>query len=88
MKTIIVASLVILLSGCVTTPVQRNFPDIPPSLRSGCEDLTLIDQGTDKLSEVLVVVTSNYAKYHDCQIKVETWQQWYKTQRDIFNSVK
>jgi hypothetical protein len=88
MKTLIAAGLVILLSGCVTTPVQRTFPDIPPSLRSSCEDLTLIEQGTDKLSEVLVVVTGNYAKYHECQLKVETWQQWYQTQKKIFDTVQ
>lgn len=86
MKILAIASL-LFLAGCAT-PVQRNFPNIPPSLRSGCEELTLIEQGTDKLSEVLVVVTGNYAKYHECQIKVETWQEWYNTQRDIFNSIK
>jgi hypothetical protein len=78
----------IFLSGCVTIPVQRNFPDTPPSLKIGCEDLELIEPGTDKLSEVLVVVTGNYAKYHECQIKVETWQQWYNTQKKIFDSVR
>jgi hypothetical protein len=86
MKILAILSL-LLLTGCVT-PVQRNFPDIPPSLRSNCEDLTLIEQGTDKLSEVLVVVTDNYSKYHECRIKVETWQQWYNTQKDIFDDVK
>lgn len=86
MKVLVALSL-LFLAGCAT-PVQRDFPSVPPSLRSGCEDLTLIEVGTDKLSEVLVVVTGNYAKYHECQIKVETWQEWYNTQRDIFNSIK
>jgi hypothetical protein len=86
MKIFILISL-LFLAGCVT-PIKRNFPDIPPSLRTGCEELALVPQGTEKLSEVLIVVTDNYAKYHECQIKVETWQQWYKTQKDIFDSVK
>jgi hypothetical protein len=89
MKSLIIVGLVIFLSGCVATvPVSRNFPDIPPSLQAGCENLELVPAGTDKLSEVLVVVTNNYSKYHECQIKVETWQEWYKTQKEIFDSVR
>jgi hypothetical protein len=83
---ILLISFLFLLAGCVT-PVKRNFPDLPPSLKTGCADLELVAPGTDKLSEVLIVVTSNYAKYHECQIKVDTWQQWYKTQKEIFDSV-
>jgi hypothetical protein len=36
----------------------------------------------------LIVVTNNYTIYHECKIKVETWQQWYKEQKQIFESVK
>lgn len=86
MKTLLLAS-VLLLAGCVA-PIERQFSKLPPSLEKGCEELELVPSGTEKLSEVLIVVTSNYAKYHECQIKVETWQSWYKTQKDIFDSVK
>jgi hypothetical protein len=89
MKLLAIAVLVMFLSGCVTTiPVSRNFPDIPPSLSTGCENLELVPDQTNKLSEVLVVITNNYSKYHECQIKVETWQQWYRAQKEIFNSVR
>lgn len=86
MKILIIASL-ILLTGCAT-PIARQFPDTPPSLQAGCENLELVAPNTEKLSEVLVVVTNNYSKYHECQIKVETWQHWYKTQKKIFDSVR
>jgi DNA invertase Pin-like site-specific DNA recombinase len=43
---------------------------------------------TEKLSEVLKVVVDNYGQYHECKIKVDTWVEWYKTQKDIFESVK
>jgi len=88
MKLLAAIGLMILLSGCVTIPISRNFPDIPPSLKTSCENLELVPDQTDKLSEVLIVVTNNYSKYHECQIKVETWQQWYRTQKEIFDSVK
>lgn len=82
--TIILLSLI--LSGCVT-PVKRSFPEIPTSLQKPCDNLTLTPQ-TTKLSEVLEVVTDNYTKYKECQIKTETWLEWYKQQREIFDSVK
>ncbi len=75
------------LTGCLTTPVKRNFPEVPQELMQACPDLKLVDQ-TDKLSDVLKVVTDNYGQYHECRIKVDTWIEWYKTQKQIFDSVK
>jgi hypothetical protein len=72
--------LTILLSGC-TNEIRRDFPPIPPSLTTGCEELDLVADHTEKLSEILKVVTSNYAKYHECKIKVDTWTNWYNEQR-------
>jgi hypothetical protein len=43
---------------------------------------------TTKLSEVVSVVAKNYGQYQECQIKSETWVEWYKTQKQIFESVK
>lgn len=87
MRLWLIVCAVLVLTGCAV-PVARNFPDIPPALTTSCDHLTLVAEGTEKLSEVLIVVTENYAKYHQCQIKVETWQQWYRTQKDIFDSVR
>ena len=78
--------LVLLLTGCVA-PVKRNFPEIPPVLNSTCEDLAAVPS-TTKLSTVLEVVTENYALYRECQIKSETWLEWYRTQKKIFDSVR
>ena len=87
MKSLLTVCMALGLAGCAV-PVARNFPDIPPALTTSCDELTLVTAGTEKLSEVLVVVTENYAKYHQCQIKVDAWQQWYNTQKDIFDSVR
>ena len=32
--------------------------------------------------------TDNYAEYHKCRIKVDSWIEWYDSQRKIFESVK
>jgi hypothetical protein len=78
--------LVLVLTGCVT-PVKREFPKMPSVLEQPCADLKTVPT-TNKLSTVLEVVTENYALYRECQIKSETWLEWYRTQKKIFDSVK
>lgn len=84
MKTIIVL-LTLLVTGCVT-PVKREFPKIPPALTTQCAPLQEIP-ATSKLSTVLTTVTQNYSQYHECQLKVTSWQDWYQEQKKIFDSV-
>lgn len=81
--------LAFLMTACSTTvPVKRTFPDVPEELRVACPDLKEVAEGTTELSEVLKVVVDNYAQYKECQIKVDLWTDWYKQQREIFESVK
>jgi hypothetical protein len=87
MKRLLLLIPVILLAGCLATPVKRNFPEIPKELMEVCPDLKTVEQ-TEKLSDVLKVVVDNYGQYHECKIKVDTWMEWYKTQKQIFDSVK
>lgn len=74
----------IALAGCVGVPVDRKFPNIPEGLKQPCADLQQVPTDNTKLSEMMIVVTSNYKEYHTCQIKVESWQEWYNTQKKIF----
>lgn len=76
----------VLLTGCLTTPVKRNFPEVPQEIMQACPDLKTVEQ-TEKLSDVLKVVTDNYGQYHECRAKVDAWIEWYKTQKHIFDSV-
>jgi hypothetical protein len=79
---------ILFLTGClVTTPVKRNFPEVPEELKIACPDLKALEP-TTKMSDVVSVVASNYGQYQECQIKVDTWIEWYKTQKQIFESVK
>ena len=77
----------LLLAGCVTVPVSRNFPPAPPSLTEPCGSLDTVPAGTTSLSEMLSVVADNYAKYHECQLKTDLWIEWYRQQKQIFDSV-
>ena len=85
MKIAIVA-LSLLLTACVV-PVDRKFPEVPAELQQACPDLKLINP-TTKLSEVVDVVVSNYGQYRECQVKVDSWVDWYTNQKQIFESVK
>ena len=87
MKLLVLVST-LLLSACVATPVARHFPEVPADLVAVCPDLNKLEQGTTKLSEVVTVVTKNYGQYQECQIKVDAWIEWYKSQKEIFDSVK
>jgi len=87
-KKLLLVLPLFLLTGCLlTTPVKRNFPEVPKELMEACPDLKKTEP-TEKFSEVLKVVVDNYGQYHECKIKVDTWVEWYKTQKDIFESVK
>lgn len=88
MKYLIIL-LLLFLTACSTTGlVDREFPKIPKSLENPCQELELVPNNSRKLSEVLHIITANYGKYHECSLQVELWQEWYKTQKTIFDNVK
>jgi hypothetical protein len=89
MKTLILG-LVIFLSGCsILVPVKRKFPDAPEALKTQCEALRTVDV-KDKvaITELLKVVVQNYTLYYECSSKVEGWNEWYESQKKIFDNVK
>lgn len=88
MKKLLALIPIVMLTGCLNTPVNRHFPDAPTDLKTACPGLQQVDPATTKLSEVITVVTDNYAQYHECRIKVDLWIEWYTTQKQIFDSVK
>lgn len=88
MKHLLILLPAFLLAGCLATPVKRTFPDVPKEMLTTCPELQEVEEGTTKLSEVLKVVTNNYSEYHECRIKMDSWVEWYKSQKEIFDSVK
>ena len=85
---LIIATLALTLTACVSVPVERKFPKAPEELMVGCLDLQTIPEGTTKLSTVIEAVTTNYGQYQMCQAKNDTWIEWYNDQKKIFDSVK
>jgi hypothetical protein len=88
MKKLLLILSLLMLTACNEIPVARHFPAVPDELLLACPDLKQVDPSTTKLSTVVSVVASNYGQYQECKIKVDAWVEWYKTQKDIFESVK
>ena len=81
--------IALLLTGCSTTvPVTMKFPDMPPSLAEKCPALKKIEGETVSIVDLHKTVVENYTKYHECSTRVEGWQEWYSTQKKIYESVK
>lgn len=87
MKKLTVFIFSVMLAGCSLLPTKRNFPDAPEELKTPCPELHKVVDGA-KLSDVLQTVTENYGQYHECRVKNDAWNEWYKKQKEIFESVK
>ena len=83
-----VVILALVLSACVSVPVERKFPTVPAEIQAPCGNLQTIDPTTTKLSTVVDTVVTNYAQYRECQVKLDSWINWYNDQKKIFESVK
>lgn len=78
----------LLLTGCLfkePVPVKQVWPDVPKELLEACPDLKQVNPNTNKLSEIISVVSDNYAQYYDCKAKVDDWIIWYNGQKKIHN---
>jgi hypothetical protein len=76
-----------LLTGCLfkqPVPIKQVWPDVPKELLEACPDLKLLDPKTDKLSDIVAVVSDNYSTYYDCKARVDDWIVWYNGQKKIY----
>lgn len=80
--------LPLVLTACATTVAKKDFPDAPKQLLQPCPELKQVDTKETKLSGMLDVVIENYSNYQECSVKVDSWIDWYNTQKKIDDSVK
>ena len=77
-----------MLSGCSTTvPVTAKFPNTPENLLVKCPQLEKLSDEV-KLSDISKTITANYTTYYECAVKHDAFVEWYKIQKNIFESVK
>ena len=78
--------LALFLSACSTVvPVTAKFPNKPANT-AACPQLDTVKDDV-KLSELTNTVAKNYSTYYECAVKVDTWNEWYETQKRIFEGV-
>ena len=83
-----ILALAVVLTACTSVPVAPKFPEAPQILKDKCESLKKIDGDKVAITEMLKVVIHNYTLYYECSTKVEGWQEWYDTQKKIYESVR
>jgi hypothetical protein len=89
MNKLLVLTAALLLSGCPTTvPVRMHFPQIPEPLIADCPVLEPLAEEQNRLSDLLENANKNYGKHYECAAKHQAWQEWYNTQKKIFEEVK
>ena len=75
---------VLALAACATTvPVVQKFPEAPPALMEKCPDLMLLGPNDISITDLLKSVVKNYTTYYTCSIRLEGWQGWYVSQKQI-----
>jgi len=52
------------------------------------QDIRKIEGDKVAITEMLKVVIHNYTLYYECSTKVEGWQEWYDTQKKIYENIK
>lgn len=88
MNRIIIISALILTSCSTVVPVTMKFPQAPESLTKPSEPLKPLTKENPELSDLITNASDNYGKYYELDIKYKAWQDWYNTQKKIFEEVK
>ena len=64
-------------------PVAAKFPEPPKYAAQPCPQLEKL-KNEAKLSDVAATVTVNYSTYYDCAVRNDSWIEWYKIQKEIY----
>ena len=80
---------ILLLCGCSkVVHVEITFPKATENLMEPAPVLKPLPPDTTELSALIDNANENYLAYRKLREHYEAWQQWYKEQRDNFDSVK
>lgn len=86
MNKIILISLLFLGACSTAVPLVPKFPEVPEMLKEKCPQLQQVKEDS-KLSEISTTITNNYTSYYECKVLVDGWQEWYTTQKQIYEKV-
>ncbi len=79
--------LALFLAGCSTAvPVKQKFPEADPYMLEPAPALTTLPPDTAELDKLISNSSDNYGKYRELVKRYELWQEWYKLQKQNFES--
>jgi len=88
-KTLMLSVVCLTLLGCSTTvPLTQKFPQAPQILLDPAPNLKTLPDDKKTLTDLLENANDNYGVYYDVVERYKSWQEWYKQQKQIFDSVK
>jgi hypothetical protein len=89
MKRLIIISA-LLLTACATgkTNVMPKWPEAPADLQQPAAELTPLPSDKRNLSDLIDNSNDNYAQYYILKEKYEGWQNWYKSQQQIWQGLQ
>jgi len=85
-----ITTALLLLTGCASNKVvsvKQSWPDAPDEIMTSCNQLKELTDPTT-LSNLTQTVATNYSEYFVCSLKVDTWIEWYKQQKDNYEGKK
>ena len=86
---LILVVVLLTMLGCSTTvPLSQKFPEAPQQLMDPAPELIPLPENEKTLTDLIENANTNYGQYYDLKAKYQTWQEWYKQQKQIFESVK
>ena len=79
--------LALFLVGCSTVvPVKQRFPEADPYMLEPAPALVTLPPDTTELDRLIANSADNYGKYRELVKRYELWQEWYKLQKQNFES--
>ncbi len=92
MKLIAIVLSAAMLSGCAAftkfLPAKPKFPEPIKELTEPCPSLETIKGDQVAITDLLKAVVNNYNLYHQCSLKNDGWNEWYKKQKEIYDKIK
>lgn len=79
----------LILPGCSTTvPLKMPFPEVPANLLEPASNLQALPEDKKTLSDLIDNANENFGTYYQLKAKYEAWQEWYNSQKTIYDGVK
>ena len=64
------------------------WPEAPANLLEQASNLQPLPEDKKTLTDLIQNANENYGTYYQIKSKYEAWQEWYNSQKKIYESVK